>query len=115
MPQYTVSITVSGSNIASVRKQMAAAFPGEEVRCDKIEFNKSRADRLSDAEALVADAASIVEELRDEMEQWHDSIPENLQSGDKASEVESAKDALENLQSELEEVSFGDVEFPSMF
>ena len=115
MPSYEVRIMVDGTNIASVRKQMAAAFPGEEVRCDKIEFNKSRAERLSDAESLVDDAKSIVEELKDEMEAWHESIPENLQSGDKASEVEAAKDALENLQSELENVNFGDVDFPAMF
>ena len=115
MASYEVRIMVDGTNIASVRKQMAAAFPGEEVRCDKIEFNKSRAERLSEAESLVEEAKSIVEELNDEMEAWHESIPENLQSSDKASEVEAAKDALENLQSELENVNFGDVDFPAMF
>jgi len=115
MARYTVTITVDGNNIATVRKQMAVAFPGQEVHCDKIEFNKSRADRLAEAESLVDDARSIVEELKDEMESWYDSIPENLQQGDKANEVESAKDALDNLQSELENIPFGDVEFPAMF
>ena len=42
---------------------------------------KSRADRLSRAEVFAEEAKCIVEELHDEMEQWRESIPENLQSG----------------------------------
>ena len=48
------------------------------------------------------------------MESWRDSIPENLQGGDKYSEVEEAISSLEELQGELENISF-DVSFPGMF
>lgn len=79
---------------------------------------------------------SIVEELKEEMESWRDSIPENLQGGNKYDEVSSACDALDAIDigeladeiSEPEEIQgriealetavqeLGDsVEFPGMF
>ena len=115
MAMYKVEITVTASNINSVRNIMAAAFPGEEVRCDRIDFNPSRTDRLEEAATMVESARLIVEELQQEMENWYDSIPDNLRSGEKANEVEEAKDALENLLSEVESLNFDDVNFPSMF
>ena len=117
MANYEIKLTVEAARRESVEKKLREAF-GKEIpihSVEKLKTAESRADRLSEAEALVDDAKSIVEELKDEMEQWYDSIPENLQSGDKANEVQECKDNLENVQSELENVDFGSVEFPGMF
>lgn len=46
---------------------------------------------------LVSDAFSEIESLAGEMQEWYDNMPENFQQGDKGSEVEEAKDALENI------------------
>lgn len=56
---------------------------------------------------------TYVDDLKQELEDWKDNIPENLQDGEKAGEIESAIDELENLSSALEDLDFGSVEFPS--
>ena len=76
---------------------------------------KSRVDRLVRAELFAEEAKSIIEELCDEMEQWRDSIPENLQSGGKYSEVEECYDALDTIKSAFEEMDFNGVSFPGMY
>jgi hypothetical protein len=98
MGQYIITTTVEEARRSTVEKKLREAF-GTEAPLSSVEQVKtpeSRADRFAEAESLAGEACSIVEELKDEMEQWYDSIPENLQGGDKASEVESTKDALEN-------------------
>jgi ribosomal protein RSM22 (predicted rRNA methylase) len=64
---------------------------------------------------VIENAKQIVTELKDEMQNWYDSIPENLQSGTKADEVQEAIDALESLEGELESLDFNSVNFPGMF
>lgn len=69
---------------------------------------------MSEAEDLVAQALSIVEELKEEMENWRDNIPDNLQGGEKYSQVDEACSALEDLASNLEGCDWS-VDFPGMF
>lgn len=116
MATYKITVNVDAARIESVRKKAAEVF-GEDVAAQIIKqaVAISRADRLSEAESMADEARGIVEELKDEMEQWRDSIPENLQSGDKYSQVEEAINGLEELQSNLESLEFGAVEFPGMF
>jgi len=38
----------------------------------------------------VESAATAVEELRDELRDWRDNLPENLEGGDSASELDDA-------------------------
>ena len=116
MANYKITLMVDAAKRASVEKKLRIAF-GEEVpihSVEKLKTAESRADRLSEAEGLADDARQLVEELQDEMEQWYDSIPENLQQGSKAQEVEEARDALDSLKGELEGLSW-DVSFPGMF
>lgn len=83
MAQYTITLKVDGTRKDSVEKILRKAF-GEDTpvySVEKLEGATSRAARLTEASTMVDDARSIVEELKDEMEQWRDSIPENLQSG----------------------------------
>ena len=60
MAFYKVQITTEGRDIRTVRKQ----YPQASVV--KIDRNKSRSDRLTDARSLIEDAQSGIEELRDE-------------------------------------------------
>lgn len=48
-------------------------------------------------ESAVTDAQSGAEELRDELQEWFDNMPENLQNGSKAEEIQEAIDALEDV------------------
>jgi hypothetical protein len=114
MASYFVKIRVDGTNINTVKKTMEVHFPGFVSEIEKINLNQSRSDRLSDAELSVDDARCIVEELKEEMEAWKDSIPENLQGGDKYIQIEECISALEEIQSNLENFDFGSVDFPSM-
>lgn len=77
--------------------------------------NPSRADRFSDAQSKINDAKSVFEELRDELQNWHDNLPENLQSSQKADDLDSAISELDNAISSCEEVEGIEVSFPSMF
>lgn len=56
-----------------------------------------------------------MEELRDELQNWYDNLPENLQNGSKADALQTAIDELENIISDLENVEGASVEFPGMF
>ena len=117
MPKYVITLMVDAAKHVSVEKKLKAAF-GQEIpvhSVEKLKTPESRADRLSEAGGLVQQAMDIVEELKDEMEQWYESIPENLQDGDKASKVEQSRDNLDSLHSELEALDFDSVNFPRMF
>lgn len=115
MAEYKVTMHIEGARKASVEKKLKQMFPDEDVQVEKVEAATSRADRLSEAESSLEDAKSVVTELKDEMQNWYDSIPENLQNGSKASEVQEAIDALESIESDLENVDLSSVSFPGMF
>jgi len=116
MAEYKLTLTLTDTNINALRKKVAAALGKDEVAfsVEKIERNRSRADRLGEAESLVETAKSIVEDLKGEMEEWRDNMPENMQGGDKYQAVSDAADALEEIESNLDQVDFSSVEFPSM-
>ena len=77
---------------------------------------KSRATRLSDTLDMTEKIADV-EQLREELEEWLDNLPENLQSSNKADMLQEAIDNLENIREELENIQElqHDVEFPGMF
>jgi translation elongation factor EF-1beta len=100
--------------IEGIEERLQHLSVGTVIRGEKTS-PESRSKRINDAASIMEDAKAIVEELKDEMKQWYDSIPENLQSGSKAEEVQSAIDALEDVQSEMESISFYSVKFPRMF
>lgn len=117
MGNYNVTFKIEAKRIDSLRKKLESIFGKDQVsfQIEQQKKYESRADRLGEAEGLVGDANSIIEDLKGEMEEWRDSIPENLQGGDKYSEVEEAISNLEDLHGELEGIDFGNVSFPSMF
>jgi hypothetical protein len=118
MARYKISATVEDTNINIVKAKLLEVFknlPEAGIHAEKIETKVSRADRLGEAEKDWDNAKSIVQELHDEMEEWHDNMPENLKDGDKGQEVEAAKDALQEILDSLEQADFSGVSFPGMY
>jgi hypothetical protein len=111
MPRYNLRVNVTAANIAQVRKMLAAHDLAGAV--EKVNLNASRADRLSDCESAVGDAASEVESLKEELQEWRDNLPENMQSGEKASALDNAISELDDIYSNLDGIRW-EVEFPGM-
>jgi predicted RNase H-like nuclease (RuvC/YqgF family) len=81
----------------------------------------SRAERLSQVlsalEEAKESAVSEIQNLKEELENWRDNMPESLQGGSKYDELEEAINELDNLESELDGTdipSGDDVNFPGM-
>jgi len=53
--------------------------------------------------------------LRDELQNWLDNMPENLQSSSKADELNEAISNLEDTIGQCEEIEGASVEFPGAF
>lgn len=77
---------------------------------------ESRATRLGNALDLSTNIDDV-NTLKEELEQWLDNMPENLQASMKAEQLEEAIQNLEEIADELEEIQEmqHNVEFPSMF
>ena len=116
MPSYKVVVTVAGNNIKTITNQAKKVF-GKDSAVDvtKLGSASSRAARLSTAESEIESAKSTIEELRDEMQNWYDNLPENLQQSSKAEEIQEAVDNLETILSDLENVDCSSVTFPGMY
>lgn len=56
----------------------------------------------------IEEAASAAEELKDELQDWLDGLPENLQSGEKADALQEAISALEEAYDRLQEAQDSD-------
>lgn len=62
------------------------------------EFNKLRAAHFTTTvSSLVTDAFSAVQELKDELQDWYDNLPEAFQQGDKGSQLEDAIGTLDQV------------------
>ena len=119
MARWQLTISGKGVRKASVEKlaeKMRAEF-GEGVSVHAVDATppESRADRFSVAVNLAGDAKNEIESLREELQEWRDGLPENLQNGSKADELDSAISELEDLASVLEDAEGRDVTFPGMY
>jgi len=77
----------------------------------------SRAERLGEIVSILETAQGDVEGLRDELQEWLDNMPENLQLSAKAEQLEETIGDLEEVIGAIEEaiVCTGSVEFPGMY
>jgi len=75
---------------------------------------KSRRERFEEIQGRIAEAKEGIEELRQELEDWRDNIPENLQAAAKADELDQVIGELEDLTQSLDEVCEADIEWPRM-
>ena len=57
---------------------------------------KSRATRLSETLDMTEKIADV-EQLKEELEEWSENLPENLQSSNKADMLQEAIDNLESI------------------
>lgn len=74
----------------------------------------SRAERYEEAIGGIEESQSDIEVLRDELAEWFDNMPENLQASAKADELQEVIEMLEEVISLAEEIVGTEVEFPSM-
>jgi predicted translin family RNA/ssDNA-binding protein len=78
-------------------------------------MRKSRRERFEEAKAQASIAREEIDSLRDELQNWLDNLPENLQSGSKAEELEEAISRLEEVLEFFDEIESAEVEFPGMY
>jgi hypothetical protein len=117
MPTYTLTLSVEANRITEVKKKLQGAF-GDDVPMHELvkdDTLESRQARFDDAERAVCDCTNTLEELKDELQDWLDNMPENLQGGDKASELEDAISNFDGLIGEIESLDFSTVEFPGLY
>jgi hypothetical protein len=98
-----------------VRSAVYSKYPDAQVTVERKEPPKSRSERFVEAQSQLENAKSIAEELKDELQEWYDNLPENLQSGSKADELQSAIDELDNFVNSCDDAGGADVQFPQMF
>lgn len=114
-----VEITQKGARLegieALVKKALADKYKGVNVRVYRKDSPESRSDRFSEAQGLIGDAKSQAEELRDELQGWLDGLPENLQGGSKASELEDSISSLDEFIDACDTAESTDVSFPGMY
>lgn len=79
-------------------------------------MNKTRRETLARAASLIEEAAAAVEsaleilnDCKDEEQEYLDNMPENLQQSDKAYTAEEAIDAMDSAIDELEDIDFTDI------
>jgi len=121
MPRYRIEVNLpKGSNIKTVEaglKKPGVLPKGASAQITKDDPPSSRADRLNSAMSLVEDAVSEVNDLKDELQNWVDSMPENLQSSSKADEINDAISELEEVSGSLDQAVSGaqSVSMPGMY
>ena len=67
-------------------------------------MNKTRRKEINRAYSLIYEVNEILERVAEEEREYLDTLPENLQGGEKAHRAEAAADALDEAVSSLEEV-----------
>jgi len=76
---------------------------------------KSRRVRYESARQLVAQASEEFEELRTELQDWLDNMPENLQESAKAEELQDTISMLDEAIDSAADIAYLDIDFPRMF
>lgn len=119
MSNWRIDISGKGIRKASVEKLIeklrSSLGNGVSINVTNSKPPESRAERLADAMSLVSDARFDVEGLRDELQVWRDNLPENMQSGSKADELDSAIGELDEIMDWMDALEGSDVSFPGMY
>lgn len=114
-----ITVNQKGARAETIQKLVADAikskYPEASVNVSRKEPAESRSDRFSEAQSMVADAKSEAESLRDELQDWHDNLPESFQNGEKGESLNEAISQLEEFISGCESAESANVEFPRMY
>lgn len=115
MPVFSITMP-KGTRTKTVEEKIKSLFPETNLSVKREDPPESRSDRANLAISFVEDAMATIEELKEELESWKDSIPENLQNSDKYSQLEESISTMENVINSLSESIDGisEIEFPSM-
>ena len=116
-PTYRIMLTVTGSRLEATLKKARIVFGSLVLNVEKVARLQSRADELGEAVGMIDEARSIVESLKEQIEEWHGNLPDSFRDGDKGSQLEECMEALEQVVSSLDEAESGaeNVEFPGMY
>lgn len=107
-----ITLTQKGLRLGTITTLALRHFNTTNVRREDPPV--TRADRFSFAQAKISEALAEVQSLKEELESWRDNLPENLQGGSKADELDTAISELYEMESWLEDCEGKDVSFPSM-
>lgn len=114
-----ISVSQKGLRADTVKRLVTEALskkcPDAKVFITRKEPAESRADRFAEIQEMLVDCRTQAEELRGELQDWRDDMPENLQDGSKAAELDSAIDELNSFIDSCEEAEGISVDFPGMF
>lgn len=110
MPTYRVTFNTTDSRVTTLEKKLRETFPGEAFNVERTD-NKSRTDRMNDAEGDVNAAVSTVQEILDETQDWRDNLPDNLQESEKADRLDDVIGDLQEIIDTLEGIEWT-IEFP---
>jgi len=84
------------------RWEVVGPMPGPDAYLDA-----RRAHYSETLTSLIDDGYSEAEAVRDELQEWYDGMPENLQQGDLASTLEESASTLDNMTCEQPEIPEG--------
>jgi hypothetical protein len=119
MMSIIITVNQKGARVdgieALIEKHIRAKYPEASISVARHIPPESRADRFDEALSLIEDAKDEAEELRDELQEWRDGLPENLQDGSKADELQCAIDELEQFISMCEDAEGASITFPGMY
>lgn len=117
MANYRVVLQIPGVRLEAVRKKLVTILGTADhpaiAHVAKLDQPSSRAERLAEVQQSVEDAIGEIDNLQQEMQDWYDNMPENLQSSTKGEEVEAAAQQLADIKDGLESVDW-EVNFPGM-
>lgn len=67
-------------------------------------MNKIRRASIEKVIGMIADARSLLEELKDEEEEYRDNMPENLTGSERYEKADDAVSAMEDAISDMEDI-----------
>jgi len=111
-PVYEITLTAEGSSLDYLTRLAQEAF-GKDVGVAKVPQGYTRDEDLERAADFVEEAKKIVGELKGDLEDWKDNLPDNFRE-QKEEELDSAISELESIENGLN-ISFDNVEFPGVY
>jgi type II secretory pathway pseudopilin PulG len=67
-------------------------------------MNKQRRKDLERAEELLREAQAIIQQARDEEQEYRDNLPDNMQDGERADAIDGNISCLEDADQAIDEI-----------
>lgn len=69
-------------------------------------MNKDRRKLIASAHALVDEAKALLEQARDEEQEYFDNMPDSLQEGQRGQQADEVVETLQEMIDDLENIDF---------